>query len=345
MARIAAMVVLSVAVAVACAPSPARETLDHAARGKPLAWPQPPARARIRFVAAVRSPTDLGVRPSVWQKLGGLVAGKQKDWLIRPIGVAAKESVIYVADPGAAALWVVDRRRGGFHKVERAGPDAFVSPVAVAVGRDDRIYVADSYLGKVFIFAKDLTLGGTIEGGELARPAGLAIDEPRDRLYVADSATHRIAVYSGDGRPGGAIGERGTGDGEFNFPTHVAVDRAGDVYVTDALGFRVQLFTPDGRFAGRFGRHGDTSGDFARPKGIALDGEGHVYVVDALFDAVQIFDRRGRFLLSFGERGVGSGQFWLPVGLFIDRDNRIYVADSYNQRVQIFEYLPGGGDE
>lgn len=310
-----------------------------------LVWPAPPARARIRFVAAIARPADLGVRPSFWRRLGESVTGSQEEWLVRPTAVVTTGPFLYVADPGAQALWRIDTARGRFERVRKVGDALLVSPVAVAVGRQGSIYVADSFLARVFVLGPDLRLRASIASRDARRPAGLAFDEARDRLYIADSAAHRVWIYSGGGTAIGAIGQRGAGDAEFNFPTHVAVDRAGAIYVTDSLGFRVQVFRPDGSFAGRFGHHGDSSGEFARPKGVAVDSEGHVYVVETLFDAVQIFDARGRFLLSFGERGLRPGQFWLPVGVFIDRDDRIYVADSYNQRLQVFQYLPGGGDE
>lgn len=308
-------------------------------------WPDPPARARIRFVKAVARPADLGARPLFWERLGEVVLGKHEEWLIRPTAVTAKGPIVYVADPGAQALWVIDTQRGRFRKIQKAKAQLLVSPVAIAVGQDDRIYVADSFLAKIFVYGADLTPESTIADAALRRPAGLAFDGASNHLYVADAGAHRIWIYTGDGTPAGAIGRRGAGDGEFNFPTHVTVDRSGMLYVTDSLGFRVQMFYGDGRFAGQFGRPGDSSGDFARPKGVAVDSEGHLYVVDALFDAVQIFDRQGRFLLSFGERGVRPGQFWLPAGVFIDPADRIYVADAYNQRVQIFQFLAGGGDE
>jgi DNA-binding beta-propeller fold protein YncE len=336
---------LLVGLAAACGttvhPSPPAQ---RQASAEPLVWPQPPQQPLIRFIRTVARPADLGIRPSFWKRLLQVVRGQDEEWFVRPGGVTTQGMRVYVADPGARALWILDSQAGRFQRIQKAGEQRLVSPVAVAPGQKSRVYLADSYLAKVFIYSVHGELLETIAEVNLQRPAGLAYDTETDRLYVADSAAHRVWMFTGGGQAIGAIGQRGRGAGEFNFPTHLAVDREGTLYVTDAMGFRIQMFARDGRYLGAFGHHGDGSGDFAAPKGVGVDSQGHVYVVDALFDTVQIFDRRGQYLMNFGHRGIGLGQFWLPGGLFIDGKDRIYVADAYNQRIQIFEYLPGGND-
>ncbi|MDH3769032.1 MAG: 6-bladed beta-propeller [Gammaproteobacteria bacterium] len=307
-------------------------------------WPSAPEQARIRFVRSVAHPADLGIKPSIWKRILGAIRGEEEHSFVRPGGVVVQGDIIYVADPGAKALWIVNPGASRFSRIREAGEEKLMSPVSVAAGPDGSVYVADSYLAKIFIFASDGELIGTISDAKFQRPAGVAYDHSSDRLYVADSAAHQIWVFAGEGTLLGEIGGRGAGDGEFNFPTHVAVDQQGSVYVTDALGFRIQRLAQDGRFVAAFGHHGNGSGDFAAPKGVAVDSDGHIYVVDALFDAVQIFDEGGRFLLGFGERGVDRGQFWLPGSLYIDADDKIYVADGFNKRIQIFEYLAGDDD-
>lgn len=306
---------------------------------EPLVWPQEPAEPRIRFVKAVTRPSDLGIKRSFWNRLLRAIRGEDEVSFVRPSGVVARDEIIYVADPGAQTLWVLDPEAHEFRQIQSAADEALISPVAVTLGPKGRVYVADSYLAKVFVFDANGSLHSVIVDGNFQRPAGVAYDTGTDRLYVADSAAHRVWVFTGAGMPLETIGERGGGDGRFNFPTHVAVDDEGTLYVTDALGFRIQKFARDGRFLSSFGHHGDASGDFAAPKGVAVDSEGHIYVVDALFDKVQIFSPGGDYLLGFGERGVGLGQFWLPASLFIDPGDRVYVADAFNQRIQIFEYL------
>lgn len=310
-----------------------------------LTWPAPPSRPRIRFVRSVSGPAELGIRPSFWERIGGIVAGRNSEVFVRPTGVASRDEVLYVADPGGPALWILDAREGRSRRVTDVGGQPLVSPVAVALAPGGQLFLADSALGRVFRLDGTGRALAVVADPGLRRPAGLAYDAARDRLYVADSAEHRVFVFAGNAQLVAQIGQRGTDPGEFNFPTHLAVTPDGSLLVTDALGYRVQRFAPDGGLVGHFGRHGDTAGDFASPKGVALDSEGHIYVVDALFDAIQIFDHSGQYLLGFGERGVGRGQFWLPGGLFIDQQDRIYVGDSYNKRVQVFQYLRGDGDD
>lgn len=330
----------SIAVALAlcgCGLSP-RSIGEEPARA--LLWPAPPQPPRIRWVQTISRPEDLGWHASWAARLAGWLAGSaQQDRLVRPTGVAAADGMLWVADPGAPALWIYDRAARRMRCAQRAGSARLMSPVAVAAGPARSVFLADSSLGAVLRYDAAGRLLATITAPQMRRPAGAAYDFARDRLYVADSQAHRIWLFTADGRFVGQIGRRGREPGEFNFPTHLAVDAAGRLYVTDALGFRVQWFEPDGVFGGQFGRQGDASGDFASPKGVAVDGHGHLYVVDALFDAVQLFDRTGRLLLSVGQRGSGPGEFWLPNGICIEAGSRIYVADAYNHRLQVLDYL------
>lgn len=317
-------------------PAPVPETPTEA-----RVWPAPPAPPRIRYVRSFSGPHDLGIVKPWYQRVAETIFGKTEEFFIRPTGVAEHDGVLYVADPGAQALWIFNVPQQRFTKVTRINNIPLASPVAVAARNDGTVFVADSSLKKVFLFDREGKLLRIFIDTGLERPAALAYDAVADRLYVADSAAHRIGVYGADGARVSSWGRRGGGDGEFNFPTHLAFDATGALLVTDALNFRIQAFDRDGRFLWKMGRHGDGSGNLAAPKGAAADSQGHVYVVDALFDAVQIFERDGSLLLAFGERGTGRGQFWLPAGIFIGPNDRIYIADAYNQRIQIFDFLGG----
>lgn len=302
-------------------------------------WPEPPDRARIELMSVFGSASELGIKRSVWARLASLVTGGGETHMVRPAGLAASKGRIVVADPGAGLVHVFDLSQHRALALEACGETPLGEPVATAL-LGDRIYVSDASAARIHIFNFD----GGCEGGwpleEGSRPAGLAADPERPRLYVADVGTHQVLGFDPRGTPVLRFGGRGVAAGEFNYPTWLALDAAGNLYVTDALNFRVQIFDPNGKWLSSFGRQGDGSGEQARPKGIAVDRDGSIYLVDALFDAVQMFDREGHYLMVFGSRGREPGQFWLPSGLAIDGD-RIYVADSYNQRVQVFRFLGG----
>ena len=311
--------------------------------GQGIAWPPPPAQARIRYVRSIATPADWGVTPNVFARLVDMLTGETQLRFVRPTGVAVRDKVLFVADPGVPALFVLDAERNEARQVSDAGGALLLSPVAVAPGPADTVFVADSALKVIIAFDRGGRPVRRISHPDLMRPAAVAYDGKSDRLYVADSQAHRIAVFSASGEFRQAFGTRGSGDGEFNAPTHVALTRDGDLLVTDALNHRIQAFDAAGRFLRKLGGAGDGAGSFAAPKGVAADGRGRIYVADALFDAVQIFKPDGALLLGFGEQGTRPGQFSLPGGLYMDAQDTLYVADSYNRRIQVFERSAAGG--
>jgi DNA-binding beta-propeller fold protein YncE len=324
-----------------CGQAPTTTPREPQVPPESLVWPKPPAPARIRFARSVETPADWGVSDSGFQRMIDRLTGQAPFRFVRPTGVVARGKVLYVADPGAQALVIFDPAERRERSLAKIGEEGLVSPVALALGPANKIFLVDSALRKVFVLDDQGKLQWTIGGeGRLARPAGVAYDAARDRLYVADAAAHRIIVFAGDGRMLESFGGNGADPGEFNFPTHLALTREGNLLVTDTLNYRVQILNPQGQPLASFGRVGDGSGDFAAPKGVGTDSSGNIYVVDALFDAVQVFTGDGMLLMGFGERGTRPGRFWLPNGLFVDAKDAIYVADSYNQRISVFERVP-----
>ena len=102
-------------------------------------------------------------------------------------------------------------------------------------------------LHAVIVFSKKLKYRCSLGKGEnLQRPTGIVFT--RDRLYVVDTAGHRVVVYDNKGNYLFQFGQRGTGEGAFNFPTDIAASTGGRLYINDSLNFRIQVFTLKGKF-------------------------------------------------------------------------------------------------
>ena len=331
-----AIMLLAVGILVSCAGSP--HSADRpAATATARVWPAPPDAPRIVFRQCLHGPADIGVRPAFFHSLASWLTGENGESLRlrKPFAVALDETGnLCITDTDANLLCYCDFTRKRWQQFAGAGAFKFASPVAVA-RRHGVFYVADSRLDRVLA----LTDAGSLVfalGAPLQRPVALAI--VGERLYVVDALAHAVLVFGLDGKYQFRFGGRGTGPGEFNYPTAIGEGAGGQLLVSDTLNSRVQVFDRDGHFLATFGSNGDTSGHFARPKGVAVDAAGHIYVVDAVFDNFQIFDPAGRLLLNVGESGNQPGSFALPSGIAIGADNRIFVADSFNHRVQVFQY-------
>ena len=311
-------------------------------------WPQPPDEPRIEFVGELRTSADLKPAQGPGKNLGEFLFGKEAPQdMLSPLGVCTDgDGRVFVADSSGKVVHVFGLENRKYERwLPPKGKPAFVQPVAVAWDPGfpgGRLLVCDSAAAAVVVLDGQGRYVGTFGGGLLKRPCGLAVHPTDHRLFVVDAGLHQVVVFTTDGQEQMRIGERGSGLGEFNFPTNAAFDASGRLFVSDTLNFRVQVFGADLRPRYQIGRKGDMPGYFSQPKGLAVDPEGRLYVVDANFEAIQIFDVEGALLMSLGREGRGPGEFWLPAGLATDPAGRIWVADSYNRRVQVFRPITQG---
>jgi DNA-binding beta-propeller fold protein YncE len=315
----------------ACAPAiPEKKKID-------LVWPLPPDEPKIKYVDRITSTLDLGKKVGLAETLFG---EEKVEVLNKPYGVAVdKEGRVYITDIGR--LWILDLQNKDYKIIgTEPGIGKLRLPIGVTTSSDGRIFIADTSADKVFVYQGDKVVALLGKAGEFEAASGVAIDERKGIIYVVDAKKHHVNLYSlKDYSYLRTIGKRGEGEGEFNFPTNIAIDKEGRIYVVDTGNFRVQIFDSDGRFIKSIGKLGDTPGSLARPKGIAIDSEGHIYVVDAAFQNFQIFDFEGNILLFVGSGGIEPGQFLLPAGIAIDDEDRIYVINQIPASLQIFEYM------
>jgi tripartite motif-containing protein 71 len=184
-------------------------------------------------------------------------------------------------------------------------------------------------------------------------PTGVACDGKGD-VWVVDTNNHRVQKF--DGKLGGYLmkfGSRGNGEGQFNSPWGIAVDRVrGYVYVVDSANFRVQKFDMNGEFIMSWGSFGNGDGQFYFPRGVAVDQtDGFVYVVDMGNHRIQKFDTSTNVLPQLLTKWGGSsepghassplaqeaGQLRSPWGVTVDGAGDVYVSDTGNHRIEKFD--------
>jgi DNA-binding beta-propeller fold protein YncE len=107
-------------------------------------------------------------------------------------------------------------------------------------------------------------------------------------LFVTD-CENRVAKLSPGGEVVATWGSRGTEPGQFEQPTGLAVDGAGNVYVADTGNNRVQELSATGAPLHVWGSLGSKVGQFRNPTGLALDANGNIYVADTDNNRIQVF--------------------------------------------------------
>jgi DNA-binding beta-propeller fold protein YncE len=347
---------LLLALAGCAGPAPVRGQLhlglSDAPEGQHLLWPAAPEVPRFQYSGTLTGEPNFrrdGQLRSPLERLGRLIAGLDDEGeaplvLQRPVVVVGDDNGrLFVSDSSRAGIFVFDEKAGELLFWSTAGNGrVFQSPSGLAPAPGGGLFVADADAAVVVRLDAAGTPVAAWGRGLLKRPTGLARDAKSGLLYVADTYAHDIKVFDDNGRLAHVIGRRGTADGEFNYPTHLAFAQ-GELYVTDTLNHRIQVFGADGQvLARKFGEHGLYLGNLVRPKGVAVDGEGNVYVIESYYDNLLVFSPRGEFLLPIGGTGTATGRFYLPAGVWVDTRNRVHVADMFNGRVVLFQFLGGG---
>jgi serine/threonine-protein kinase len=257
------------------------------------------------------------------------------------------------------------------------GPAAeaqFNAPTGLAVDAAGNLYVFDWFNYRIRLVSPDgvvSTLAGTGEPGFADGPAAeaqfrgiagtLAMDPTRN-LVLPDGGNHRIRLIT----PAGVVstlagtGEPGSRDGpadqaQFDNPTGVAMDAAGNVYVADAGNNRIRLITPQGEvhtLAGS-GEPGykdgpATEAQFDNPSSLTVDSSANIVVAEG-FPWLFRGTRRLRLitpagvvttLAGSGEPGHKDGpaaeaRFVFPVNPTFDAGGNLVVADGGEARLRL----------
>ena len=162
-------------------------------------------------------------------------------------------------------------------------------PNGLSIGSDGNIVVADCTNKSIKIFTLDgqfLRIIG--EDGSFIYPIRCI---QHDNYFIAsDGGDHCIKVFDKQGKFLYKFGKRGSGEGEFNQPSFLSVDRAGHLLVCDSLNHRVQVFKLNGEFVTKFGAFGKEEGNLNQPISTAILSDGRIIVTEFGNHRVQIFE-------------------------------------------------------
>ncbi len=237
------------------------------------------------------------------------------------------------------------------------GRESFDRPVDVIEDRQENVYVLDQGNNRVQVLDR---LGRYLRDwgsrGFAPRyfdtPTAIAADADVTRLFVVDTLNNRIQVFETDGtfaKTGtngrsltNPIGRLGSGNGDFNRPLGVAIDRKGNIYVADTGNNRVQKFDPSGNFLQEWGKFARRRGtQIENPVSIAYsdEGFGSIFVLNSPGCVVQQFDVEGNFLRQWPIHRKGEGAVCGPVSRIRIEPRRytVYIADPENDRILLFD--------
>ncbi|PYX75484.1 MAG: hypothetical protein DMG78_04135, partial [Acidobacteria bacterium] len=176
-----------------------------------LVWPRPPDTARIRWLGQFKGEPAPSA-PSDSTK-------KKQKWMDR---LAGKKQIDEIKAPH---------------------PHILVEPNGVAVDSKGNIYVADTYVGAVFIFNTEIEKVSFIHNGRevhFEQIIGLSIDD-NDRLFVSDSHLRSIFVFDQAHRLVATFGAE-----SLERPSGIALDTKNRLlYVTDVVKNHIAVFDAD----------------------------------------------------------------------------------------------------
>ena len=161
-------------------------------------------------------------------------------------------------------------------------------PRGLSFDADGNLIVCDAGNKCVRFFSPNGSIFKTIGSGRLRMPFNCVCRN--SKVFVSDRDAHLIKVYSSNGRFLYEFGTYGTGDGELNHPTGLAVDKMGHLLVCSLGNHRVQVFTLDGKFVAKFGEYGQELGQMFSPSSVSVLKSGRIVVGEFDNNRLQIFE-------------------------------------------------------
>jgi DNA-binding beta-propeller fold protein YncE len=216
-----------------------------------------------------------------------------------------------------------------------SGLGQLAAPNGIAVDHTGNIYVADAANHRVEKLASNGTLIAEWKGPDpgFYGPRRIAISADNS-VYVVDQGHSRICKLSPSGEALTNWGSQGTGNGQFDDPTSVAVDpKTNKVYVADPRNKRIQMFDSAGHLLTKWSV--PEWGEAAGFEDLAIDSPtGRLYASSVHMNAVIIFDLSGTRIGSLTPKPPDKLEGPSALALF---DRKLYVLNMAGNRVSVID--------
>ena len=162
-------------------------------------------------------------------------------------------------------------------------------PTGLSIDSDGNIIVADKDNKLIKIFSTDGQFVHKL-GTEPSFTKPFQCIQHNNYLIVSDTDDHSVKLFDRKGNFLYKFGKKGNGDGEFNKPHCLFMNKAGHLMVCDKENHRIQVFDLSGKFVAKFGTKGSGIGDFYRTGSVAVLSDGKIVVSDFGNSRIQIFE-------------------------------------------------------
>ncbi|ADE10495.1 tetratricopeptide repeat protein [Sideroxydans lithotrophicus] len=150
-------------------------------------------------------------------------------------------------------------------------------------------------------------------------------------IWVLDKKKYQGAKLDETGKVLMRFGSEGSGAGQFDNPSAIAVSASGMVFVADRSNHNVQIFREDGVFLNAL--NGDNAKKLSAPVAMSFDQQGNLYILDASRGSVLAYSSTGQSLGEFGGKNKeGDRQLSRPVSLIAINDE-VMVLDANQVKV------------
>jgi len=277
---------------------------------------------------------------------------------------------------------------GGLGDNGDATKGILAGPYTVFEDVSGKVYFADQANNRIRVFTKGGAVstvagtgsagfsgdGGSATNATLNGPSSVVLDKSGN-MYIADTnnlrirkvdTTGKISTYAGDGMscppPPSKCGDGGAAtSGNLSFPTHAALDSAGNLYIADYFAHKIRkvdsttqtISTVAG--TGKAGYSGDgglgTQAQLNHPSSVGADSAGNLYIADQYNNRIRAVDLQSDIISTYalngntclcGDGGPAiDGSMWNPLEVSVDPSANVFVSGGNAKVVQRIDAVTG----